>query len=244
MRSVWQWEYKLHKRKEAFWTKTKNKGLASKYGEWLSGDKLVFPRHLQQKFIPNEPPAQTKLREKGVLKDFEMQIELYKMRADEQRERVHEIDNKCCKNLKTGLVVKWQKCLKNGGLHNAFIMKTFRIKDGKRMTDGFNNTKKILFSLMKTKTHILKQTTPIKTMTLTLTPKITRMKTGEDNQPPPTKITEGHQPQEQRTGTECHHGSPINKKELLITFPTETILDLQTDFKNCRLHLKMTQTIF
>jgi len=33
-------------------------------------------------------------------------------------------------------------------------------------------------------------------MTFTLTPKITRMKTGEDNQPPPTKITEGHQQQE------------------------------------------------
>jgi len=48
------WEYKLHKRKEAFWTKTKNEGLASKYGEWLSGDNLVFPRHLQQIFIPNK----------------------------------------------------------------------------------------------------------------------------------------------------------------------------------------------
>ena len=112
------------------------------------------------------------------------------------------------------------------------------------MTDGFNTTKKTLFSLIKTKTHILKQTTKIKTMTFTLTPKITRIKTGADNQPTPTKITEGHQQQEQPTGTECHHVSPINKKELSITFPTETILDLQTDFKHCRLHLKMTQTIF
>jgi len=92
-------------KRKRFGQNTKNEGLASKYGEWLSGDILVFPRHLQQKIIPNEPLAQIKLREKGVLKDFEMQIELHKMRADEQRS-VHEIDNKCCNNLKTGLVVK------------------------------------------------------------------------------------------------------------------------------------------
>jgi len=40
------------------------------------------------------------LREKGVLKDFEMQIELHKMRADEQRERVHEIDNNILQEFK------------------------------------------------------------------------------------------------------------------------------------------------
>ena len=67
----------------------KNEGLVSKYGEWLSGDNFVFPRHLQQKSIPNEPPAHTQLRENGLLKDFEMQIELHKMRADKQKERVN-----------------------------------------------------------------------------------------------------------------------------------------------------------
>ena len=74
------WEYKLPKRKEAFRTKRKNEGLASKYGEWLFGYNLIFPRHLQQNCIPNEPPAQTKLREKGVWSDFK-NIKLMKMRA-------------------------------------------------------------------------------------------------------------------------------------------------------------------
>ena len=88
------WDLNLKARRSSYWQAYRNENIANKYEEWASLDEIILPQWLQMKSIPNEPENLTKRREKQVLDNFKAEIELIRLRRENQEEKYKAIDNK------------------------------------------------------------------------------------------------------------------------------------------------------
>lgn len=94
IKTLWsnKWDFKMKKRKEAFWNMVKNKGHYETYEQWICAEITVVPRYLQRKKFINEQPNQQAVRASAALNDYRAEIELQKLRADQNKERYLQID--------------------------------------------------------------------------------------------------------------------------------------------------------
>ena len=97
---------------------------------------LVAPRKLQKFEIKNENDSQKQLREKAIIQDFRMEIEMEKLRVESFIERARKIDQELEELIKskyTGLVLNFLS------IYGEKILKEtrrFPTKDGKIMKNG------------------------------------------------------------------------------------------------------------
>lgn len=93
-RTLWEskWEFKLKKRREAFWNMTKNSGQHQTYEKWIEADTIIVPRYLQRKKFVNEQEEQMTIRASAAKNDYKAEIELKKLRAEQSKQRFEEID--------------------------------------------------------------------------------------------------------------------------------------------------------
>lgn len=110
------WENKLEKRRDTFWNYVKNEGHKKVYSRWLSQEEIIIPKYLQKKEFQNEPEQQKKVRERAVRNDFETEIELQGLRAEQHQMRYEDIDaqmNKLIEERSRGelqlILKKWWK---------------------------------------------------------------------------------------------------------------------------------------
>ena len=80
------WNQKLQKRAAEFWQMIRNENTAKIYETWKNNSPPIIPRKMQMQPIKGEPEAQTKLREKQVLQNFQTEMELMKSRAESHEE--------------------------------------------------------------------------------------------------------------------------------------------------------------
>ena len=88
------WDVNLKARRLSYWQALRNQNIANKYEEWASLDKIILPQWIQMRAIPNEPENLRKRREKQVLDNFISEIEILRLRQENQEETFQAIDNK------------------------------------------------------------------------------------------------------------------------------------------------------
>ena len=71
----------------------RNENTAKTYETWRNNSPVIVPRKLQMGKINGEPLAQTQLREKQVMFNFQSEIELMRLRAESHEERYKRIDS-------------------------------------------------------------------------------------------------------------------------------------------------------
>ena len=71
----------------------RNENTAKIYETWKNNSPPSIPRKMQMQPIRGEPEAQTKLREKQVLQNFQTEMELMKLRAESHEEKYQKIDS-------------------------------------------------------------------------------------------------------------------------------------------------------
>ena len=69
------WSAKLQKRVAEYWQMVRNENTAKAYETWKNNSPVIVPRKLQMSKINGEPLAQTQLREKQVMFNFQSEIE-------------------------------------------------------------------------------------------------------------------------------------------------------------------------
>ena len=87
------WNQKLQKRAAEFWQMIRNENTAKIYETWKNNSSPIIPRKMPMQPIKGEPEAQTKLREKQVLQNFQTEMELMKLRAESHEEKYKKIDS-------------------------------------------------------------------------------------------------------------------------------------------------------
>lgn len=88
------WDLNLKARRLSYWQALRNQNIANKYEEWASLDKIILPQWIQMKEILNEPDKLKKRREKQVFDNFKSEIEIMRLRQENQEEKYTAIDNK------------------------------------------------------------------------------------------------------------------------------------------------------
>ena len=86
------WNKKLNARRDAFWGKVRNGGHLKFYEKWISSTPIIVPKKIQKAEFINEREDQRMLRERAVLQDFKMEIEMLKLREDSCIERIRRLD--------------------------------------------------------------------------------------------------------------------------------------------------------
>ena len=71
----------------------RNENTAKTYETWRNNSPVIVPSRLQMSKINGEPLAQTQLREKQVMFNFQSEIELMRLRAESHEERYKRIDS-------------------------------------------------------------------------------------------------------------------------------------------------------
>ena len=87
------WSAKLQKRAAEYWQMVRNENTAKPYETWRNNSPVIVSRKLQMSKINGEPQAQTQLREKQVMFNFQFEIELMRLRAESHEERYKRIDS-------------------------------------------------------------------------------------------------------------------------------------------------------
>ena len=87
-----KWEYKLQKRKEAYWNMVKNKGHKETYQRWIESETIIVPKYLQRKKFNNEHSDQMSVRANAALSEFRTEIELQELRMQQHESRYKQID--------------------------------------------------------------------------------------------------------------------------------------------------------
>lgn len=87
-----KWNQNLTKRRTEFWQQIQNDNTSKIYEAWKNNAPMIIPRKLQMQVIEGEPLTQTQRREKQVLHNFQIDIELLELRARSHEEKVHSID--------------------------------------------------------------------------------------------------------------------------------------------------------
>ena len=88
------WDLNLKARRLSYWQALRNQNIANKYEELASLDKIILPQWIQMRAIPNEPENLRKRREKQVLDNFRSEIEILRLRQENQEENFKATDNK------------------------------------------------------------------------------------------------------------------------------------------------------
>lgn len=99
-RIIHLWNQKLKIRKLSFWNMIKNNYKAGIYERWLNSSPKILPRKFQIKPILNEPEQQRQLREKLALEKLKTEIELLKLRGQNNEQKYISIDEKIYTELK------------------------------------------------------------------------------------------------------------------------------------------------
>uniref|UniRef100_A0A0L8FN67 Uncharacterized protein n=1 Tax=Octopus bimaculoides TaxID=37653 RepID=A0A0L8FN67_OCTBM len=91
---------KLKVRKFSFWNMIKNNHKAEIYERWLNSTPIILPHKFQIKRIPNEQDQRRQLRENLTLEKMKTEIELLKLRALSNEEKLKNIDEEIYNELK------------------------------------------------------------------------------------------------------------------------------------------------
>jgi len=114
------WERKLGARKEAYWSTVRDQGNLEFHEKWIQMTPIIIPRKIQKFEYHNENESQRMLRERSVLHDYKMEIEMEKLRVSACQEKVRKIDtemeeivfSKCSGQVADFVLDLWKKQVK------------------------------------------------------------------------------------------------------------------------------------
>jgi hypothetical protein len=107
------WEKKLNQRKYAFWGNVRNGGTLIFYERWLESTPIIIPRKFQKSEFNNEKDEQRMLRERAVIHDFKLEIEMMRLREASCIETYRRIDKEMEDIIMSKCSGKTAECLLN-----------------------------------------------------------------------------------------------------------------------------------
>lgn len=86
------WRKMLNKRRQLFWQSINCENTAMVYQTWIDDDKKVIPKKFLLKFIQNESVEEKNERDKFMLEKFKTEINLLKIRAENHKSKMNQVD--------------------------------------------------------------------------------------------------------------------------------------------------------
>ena len=86
------WERKLDARKEAYWSTVRDQCNLEFHEKWIQMAPIIISRKIQKFEYHNKNESHRMLRERSVMHDYKIEIEMEKLRVSACQEKVRKID--------------------------------------------------------------------------------------------------------------------------------------------------------
>ena len=126
------WDKNLKKRRDTYWHSLNNENTAVIYETWYNKENKILPKKFLLKHLPNESQLERNSRKTATFAKFQSEINLLRVRAKHQEEKLKQIDAEMTHFLNSQYESNTLEELKTLWIKQHARKKENQLKEGKR----------------------------------------------------------------------------------------------------------------